>query len=98
MAKSFTVPARVAKCDIPVLGELKGSVNDRTVEVGGRQYRRGTLRFDGFAGSHVGGQVYEGVHRLCCDDAGLDGPHADLNILTESPSSEDEDDELHDHT
>lgn len=92
MGKSFTVTARIGKYDIPALGELKGHVNDRTVEIDGRQYRRATIRFDGFAGSHSGDHVFEGVYHLYHDDATVDGPHADLSVLNDALNSEGDND------
>ena len=44
------VSAVIEKKDITVLGALKGMVNDKPLEVGGKEYGLGELVFCGFVG------------------------------------------------
>ena len=54
------VAAQLHKRNLPALASMRGKVNDAVIKVGGEDHEIGSLLFTGFAGRHIGEQVYGG--------------------------------------
>lgn len=77
----ITVPAVIAKSDIPATAALHGHKNSFAIEVAGKRYPAGTIRFAHFAGAvDLADELYKGEYRY---EAGefKDDPAGDLKQL-----------------